>query len=75
MKMAYPYWEQGWRQLGIGDAIRLVADEFDGKTILDAVVTEISKDHAIARSEDGITLWLDDFTDDSDTMTLYKVIS
>ena len=74
MKMAYPYWEKEWRQLGIGDAIRLVADEFDGKTVLDAVVTEISKDHAVARSEDGITLWLDDFTDDSDTMTLYKLI-
>lgn len=73
MKMAYPYWEQGWRQLGIGDAIRLVTDEFDGKTVLDAVVTEISKDHALAKTDDGITLWLDDFTDQSVTLTLYKL--
>lgn len=73
MKMAYPYWEQEWRQLGIGDAIRLVADEFDGKTILDAVVTEISKDHALAKTDDGIFLWLDDFTDQSVTLTLYKL--
>lgn len=73
MKMAYPYWEKEWRQLGIGDAIRLVADEFDGKTVLDAVVTEISKDHALAKTDDGIVLWLDDFTDQSVTLTLYKL--
>lgn len=73
MKMAYPYWEKEWRQLGIGDAIRLVADEFNGKTVLDAVVTEISKDHALAKTDDGITLWLDTDTDKSETLTLYKL--
>lgn len=73
MKMAYPYREKEWRQLGIGDAIRLVAEEFDGNTVLDAVVAEISKDHALAKTNDGITLWLDNMTDQSDTLTLYKL--
>lgn len=68
------YRELDWRELAIGDEILLVAYEFDGRSEINAAVAEIHKDHAIARSEDGITLWLDDMID-GDTLTLYKVTS
>lgn len=39
------------------------ADEFDGKTKMNATITEVHDDYAIAKTEDGITLWIDEDTD------------
>lgn len=39
------------------------ADDFDGKTKMNATITEVHDDYAIAKTEDGITLWIDEDTD------------
>lgn len=48
----------------IGDRYYFYSDEFDGCTRIEAIVTEISEDHAILTTADGIKLWYDDDTAD-----------
>lgn len=54
-----------WRCLQVGDKVKYHVDEFD--TVkpydIDAEVTEVHDDHAIARGEE-MNLWIDDETVD-----------
>lgn len=43
----------------IGDKYLFSVNEFDGHTEAEATVTEIFEDHAILKTDDGMTLWYD----------------
>ena len=47
----------------LGQKVTFKADEFDGKTKMEAVITTVEADYAIATTSDGITLWIDEDTD------------
>lgn len=46
-------------QYVIGTNVLWVVNDFDGCTKTRATITEVYRDHAIAISENDITLWID----------------
>lgn len=50
-----------WKTLKVGETIKFVVDEFDGKLETICVVTEVNDDYAIAEG-DGMNLWIDEDT-------------
>lgn len=36
-----------------------ITNEFDGRTVTKATITEVHSDHCIAKTEDNMTLWID----------------
>lgn len=54
------------KELHEGDKITWETNEFDGKFKADATVTEVHEDHIIAKTDDGMSLWLDGDSVDSD---------
>lgn len=47
----------------LGQKVTFTADEFDGKTTMNATITEVHDDYAIAKTDDGVTLWIDEDTE------------
>ena len=54
-----------WRTAKVGDKVTYRVDEFDTviPQVMDAIITEVSEDHLIAKC-DGMNLWIDDFNAD-----------
>ena len=48
-----------YRKLKIGQPVLFFGVEFDGEFKVNAVVTKVEEDHAIARGDD-MNLWIDD---------------
>lgn len=36
-----------------------IVNDYEGKTVTKATITEVNKDYAIAKTEDNISLWID----------------
>lgn len=53
-----------WKTLKPGDPVIMKSNDFDGIATISGLITEVCADHAIMRSEDGITLWIDNDTAD-----------
>lgn len=51
------------KKFKLGQKVVWVCKDFDGISSTDATITEIHKDHCIAKTEDNITLWIDDDTE------------
>lgn len=47
----------------LNQKVTFTADDFDGKTTMEAIITEVHDDYAIAKTADDITLWIDKDTD------------
>lgn len=47
----------------IGQNIMWICNEFDGRTVTYATITEIYKDHVIAKTDDNMTLWIDEYNE------------
>jgi len=60
---------KNWEWLKVGDRVRFVSDDFDGKVREDGTVKEMYTDHAIVVTDNAMTLWLDD-----DTQSLFQRI-
>lgn len=48
------------KQFSIGQEVTWTVKEFGQVTITKATVTEIHPDHYIAKTDDGMTLWIDE---------------
>lgn len=57
-------------QYVIGTKVLWIVNDFDGCTKTRATITEVYQDHAIAISDNGITLWIDE--DNENDFTIIK---
>ncbi len=62
---------KSYKDLKMGDSIKVRDKSFDGISTLSAKVVKVADDHAIAETDDGIRLWIDNDTFKS-TMTITK---
>jgi hypothetical protein len=51
------------RQYKVGQKLIWKTDDFDGKNKVKVTVTKVERNHVIAKTEDGITAWIDDDTE------------
>lgn len=51
-----------WKKLCCGDKVRYHAEDFDGVTDLNGVVTAVYEDHAVVHAGD-MCLWVDEDTE------------
>lgn len=51
------------RTYTLGQKVTFTADDFDGEIKMKATITEVHDDHAIAMTNDGIHLWIDEDTE------------
>ena len=51
------------RTYTLGQKVTFTADDFDGEIKMRATITEVHDDHAIATTNDGIRLWIDEDTE------------
>ena len=51
------------RTYTLGQKVTFTTDEFDGKTTMNATITEVHDDYATATTDDGIVLWIDKDTE------------
>ena len=47
----------------LGQKVTFTTDEFDGKTKVEATITTVEDDYAIATTADGTALWIDEDTE------------
>lgn len=51
------------KKFKLGQKVVWVCKDFDGISSTDATITEVYEDHYIAKTEDNITLWIDEDTE------------
>lgn len=47
------------KQFKVNQVVLWIVNDFDGRTVTKAIITEVYKDHCIAKTEDNMTLWID----------------
>lgn len=57
-----------WTKMNVGDRVRYYISEFDGVYSEMCTVTNVEKDHAIALTDDGLSLWVDGNNEDCFTL-------
>ena len=59
-----------WKDLKVGQRLRYVADEFDGKFECECTVSEVNDEYAIAHSDDRLLV----LTIDDDTEHMFHIM-
>ncbi len=62
-------------ELKKGDSIKFESKDFDGTTKWNAKVTEVADDHVIAKTDDGVSLWIDNDTFDSNISVTKQTVA
>lgn len=52
-----------WKKFKPGDRIICEYHEFDGAGKIKGIISEVTADHALIKTNDGQTLWIDDDTE------------
>ena len=61
----------------LNQSVLWIVNEFDGRTVTNATITEVYSDHCIAKTEDNMSLWIDKDNEMQffDTAIIEKVFS
>lgn len=51
------------KKFKVGQNVNWVVEDFDGSQTVKAIIEEVFDDHCIARSVDGMALWIGDFNE------------
>jgi hypothetical protein len=47
------------KQFKINQSVLWIVNDFDGRMVTNAKITEVHDNHCIAKSDDNMTLWID----------------